>query len=118
MIDMSNPKFSKFGFIRRGVGITLMGVVAVAVLGFVVMSLWNWLLPAILGMKVITYWQAMGLLILSRILLGGFHRHHHPSLHHRKQMFERWDRMTPEQRMKFRQGFRRNCGSHRGPERD
>jgi hypothetical protein len=37
------------------------------------MSLWNCLLPEILGVKSITFWQAMGILILSKILFGGFH---------------------------------------------
>ena len=114
MFDKSNPKF---WYIRRGVGIALMGVLAVTLLGFVVMSLWNWLLPALFGMKVISYWQAMGLLVLSRILLGGFHRHHHPGFQHRKHMFERWEKMTPEEREKFRQGFRMDHCGHHEPER-
>jgi hypothetical protein len=104
---------SKFWYIRRGVGIAVVGVLAAALLGFVVMSLWNWLLPALFGMKAVSYWQAMGLLILSRILLGGFHRHHRPSFHHRKRMFERWGQMSPEERETFRQGFRGHfCGHH------
>jgi hypothetical protein len=102
---------SKFWYIRRGVGIALLGLLAVALLGFVVMSLWNWLLPAIFGLKALSYWQAVGILILSRLLLGGFHRRHHPGFHHRKRMFERWNEMTPEEREKFRQGFRGHfCG--------
>ena len=40
----------------------------------IVMVLWNHLLPEILGVKAITFWQASGILILSKILFGGFHR--------------------------------------------
>src|SRR5262245_2265404 len=40
--------------------------------GFVVMWLWNWLLPPILGRPEITLWQGIGLLALCRILFGGF----------------------------------------------
>lgn len=112
MFDRSKPKF---WYIRRGVGIALMGVLAVVLLGFVVMSLWNWLLPALFGMKVISYWQGMGLLILSRILLGGFHRYHRPSFHHRRRMFERWEKMTPEEKETFRRGFRGHHCGHREP---
>ncbi len=115
MFDRSK---STFWYIRRGVGIALMGVLTVGLLGFVVMSLWNWLLPALFGMKVISYWQGMGLLILSRILLGAFHSHHRPGLHHRKRMFERWEKMTPEERERFRQGFRRHYCGHHEPERE
>jgi hypothetical protein len=42
-----------------------------ALFGFAVMLLWNWLLPAVAGLPEITFWQALGLLVLSRILLGG-----------------------------------------------
>lgn len=110
MFDRSKTKFWN---VRRGVGIAVMGVLAIGLLGFVVMSLWNWLLPTLFGMKAISYWQAMGLLILSRILLGGFHRHHRPHFQNRQRMFERWEKMTPEEREKFRQGFRgHHCGHH------
>ncbi len=110
MFDRSR---TKFWYVRRGVGIAVMGVLAIGLLGFVVMSLWNWLLPALFGMRAISYWQAMGILILSRILLGGFHRHHPLHSHYRQRMFERWEKMTPEEREKFRQGFRgRHCGHH------
>jgi hypothetical protein len=43
-----------------------------------VMLLWNALLPEIFGIKAIGYWQAAGVLILSRILFGGFGRTHRP----------------------------------------
>ena len=50
-------------------------VVMCVVAGFVVMHLWNWLMPSIFGLRTITFVQAVGLLVLSKILLGGFHRH-------------------------------------------
>ena len=49
--------------------------VFVAIGGGVVQLLWNWLLPAIFGWKQITFWQALGLLALCRILFGGFGLH-------------------------------------------
>jgi hypothetical protein len=42
--------------------------------GFVVQWLWNWLLPDIFGLRAITLWEALGLLLLSRIMFGGFGR--------------------------------------------
>jgi hypothetical protein len=115
MFDRTKPKS---WYIRRGVGIALLGVLAVSILGLVVMSLWNWLLPAMFGLKSISYWQAMGVLILSRILLGGFHRHHRPRFQHRQRMLERWGQMTPEEREKFRQGFRGHFCGHHEPEKN
>ena len=53
-----------------------MAVMAVAAIGFgslAVMLLWNWLTPRLFGWLEINYLQAMGLLLLSRILIGGGH---------------------------------------------
>ncbi|WP_306599470.1 hypothetical protein [Geothrix sp. 21YS21S-2] len=97
--------------VRKGIGIAVLGVAAVAVLGYVVMGLWNGLMPAIFGLRAIHFWQAVGLLVLSRILFGGFHRSHGGGWHRRHHMMRRWEGMTPEEREKFRQGLRgRHCG--------
>src|SRR5215467_14166164 len=47
--------------------------------GQVVMHLWNWLLPPLFGWRALTFWQALGLLALCRILFGGLGHHngHH-----------------------------------------
>jgi hypothetical protein len=88
-----------------------LGIVIAAALGGVVMGLWNALLPPLFGLKAIHFWQAIGLLILSRILFGGFHRCGGRRFHHRQHLIERWERMTPEERERFKQGFRsRFCG--------
>jgi hypothetical protein len=82
------------------------------VLGFATMELWNVLIPQIFGLHRISFWQGVGLVVLSRILFGGFHRHsgHRDQwkrgMKHR--MRERWEHMTPEEREKFRKGMR--CG--------
>ena len=60
-------------------GVCLAGLLAL-VLSIVVQWLWNWLMPDIFGLKQITYWQALGLIILGRLLFGGL-RHHHPPPH-------------------------------------
>jgi hypothetical protein len=94
----------------------VLAIFAVAVFSFVVMSLWNWLMPAIFGLGTIGFWQALGLLILSRILFGGFRGRHPGSMHWRRRMMARWEQMTPEEREKFRQGLRHHCGPFRSPE--
>ena len=79
----------------------------IAVGGWVVMSLWNWLTPALFGFRTITFWQALGLLLLCRILFGGFGVHGGGSHSgHRKSSAERWETMTPEERERFRQSWR------------
>jgi hypothetical protein len=93
----------------RGIRIAIFIIVGVVVFGFIVEGLWNVLIPPIFGWHTITFWQGIGLLLLSKILFGGFHRHGPGGRNHWKhRMKERWEHMTPEDREKFRQGMR--CG--------
>jgi hypothetical protein len=94
----------------RGLCLALVAVLALALFGFVVMQLWNWLLPALFGWKTIGFWQAAALLVLTRILFGGFGRRGHMHGRWRARMRERWEQMTPEEREKFRAGLRGRCG--------
>jgi hypothetical protein len=70
--------------------------------GEVVKNLWNWLLPPLFGWHALTFWQALGLLVLCRVLFGGLGGHGRGPGRH-------WDRrckkMTPEEREKFRQAM-------------
>ena len=90
-------------------------VIFIAIGGEVVMHLWNWLLPALFGVRTITFWQALGLLALCRILFGG-HGFHGGDRSH----WGRWrgdDRqcMTPEEREKLRQDLGSRCGGLSAP---
>ncbi len=82
----------------------------VALGGEVVRLLWNWLLPSLFGWRQITFWQALGLLALCRILFGGLGMHGSARSNVRRRMSERWASMTPEERERFRQGVRERCG--------
>jgi len=88
----------------------------IVVFGFVVMGLWNWLMPAIFGLRRIGYWEAWGLIILSKILFGGFHGMRREGGDWRHRMKERWERMTPEERDKFRQAVGGSWGSTEAPD--
>ena len=93
-----------------------------AIGGGVVMLLWNWLAPTLFGLRLITFWQAIGLLALCRILFGGFglggggHRNSRRRMEGRirervcERMAERWEQMTPEERERFQQGMRGRPG--------
>ncbi|HKF58025.1 MAG TPA: hypothetical protein VKJ45_21385 [Blastocatellia bacterium] len=91
---------------RIAVKIIVFGTIAIVVFGFVVMSLWNWLMPALFRLPVISFWQALGLVILSKILFGGLHSHQNKGRHRGCRMRDRWEHMTPEERQKFREGLR------------
>lgn len=81
--------------------------------GLVVMLLWNAIIPDIFNLKSITYWQSVGLILLTRILTGGFKSYgrfgngHYggPPPHLR----DKWKNMTNEEREAFRAQWKRRC---------
>lgn len=90
-------------FRRKLLTKALLLVLSIALLGWIVMSLWNWILPALVaGAHTIDYLRAIGLLVLCRILFGGFRGH--GGWHRRKQweQWQHWQRMTPQEREQFR----------------
>ena len=93
------------------VKVILMVAVAVAGFSYLVMLLWNNLIPALFHGPVITWAQALGLLVLSKLLFHGFgNRGGHRWKHWRHRMNEKWAAMTPEEREKFRAEWRHRCG--------
>lgn len=62
----------------------LLFIAAFFVFGYIVMGLWNWLIPTLFSGPVITFWQAIGIMVLSKLLFGGFrHGRHRPPRHFR-----------------------------------
>lgn len=88
----------------------------VALGGWIVELLWNALLPPLFGWPTVTLWQALGLLVLCRILFGGLGLHGSRGSRLRRRMAEHWEHMTPEERDRFRQGLRSRWGC--GPAAD
>jgi hypothetical protein len=78
--------------------------------GEVVMHLWNWLIPSLVGWGPLTFWKAVGLLALCRILFGGLGGRGTHRSNFRRRMGEKWERMSPEDREKFQQNMRARCG--------
>lgn len=87
--------------------IPLFSVAYIALFGVCVMLLWNWLMPELFGLPLISFWRAAGLLLLCKILFGGFGGgHHHGHGCHNaaasnNKLRERWESMTPEERESF-----------------
>jgi hypothetical protein len=82
----------------------------IAIGGEVVLHLWNWLLPPLFGWRQISFWQAVGILTLCRVLFGGSRRHGFYRSNFGRRMAERWRHRTPEERERFRQAMRAGCG--------
>lgn len=89
---------------RRRKPFFLFIIAGLFILGAVVMYLWNAILPDIASVSTITYWQALGLLVLSRILFGGFkcgpRRNHGPFAH--PKFRDKFMNMSREERINFR----------------
>jgi Ca2+/H+ antiporter, TMEM165/GDT1 family len=102
---MNHPRCRKFGFF---VPFIVLAVLALA--SFAVFGLWNAILPTVLGVKTITYWQAAGILLLAKILFGGFPGRRGGPPWRRHEAMQRWDAMTPEQRERMREEMRQRMG--------
>jgi hypothetical protein len=84
------------------------GIAIVALVSAVVMWLWNALLPPLLNVSTISFWQALGILVLSRILFGGFH--HRGPRDHGHFMHNRWSKLCDEEREKIKHDWQTHCG--------
>ncbi|MGC4035632.1 MAG: hypothetical protein QM764_06690 [Chitinophagaceae bacterium] len=81
------------------------------ILGWVVMLLWNAILPSVVHAGEISYWQAVGLLILSRILFG-FGKRFGGNGGFKENMYwkQRWAGMSDEEKEKFKEQWKMRCG--------
>lgn len=94
----------------RLVGWAVFGVMAAGFFALVfavfVKLLWNWLMPGLFGLAAVSFWQAFGLVLLARLLVGGWrHGSHHP---------DRWIRKTKPAAGDLPREIRENLEAHRG----
>ena len=85
----------------------VIGPLAILIFGGIVMLLWNNALAPVLNISTVTFWQALGILVLSKILFssfsgGGSHR----SASWKERMSQKWNNMTPEEKEKFKQKWK------------
>lgn len=64
-------------------GIGLVAAFAV-VFGWVVMMAWNYVVPSLFGLPMVTFWQAVAVLVLARVLTGRLTHGHHRRFHHHR----------------------------------
>jgi positive regulator of sigma E activity len=85
-----------FAIIGMAIGGVIIAAFMALLFGFVVMWLWNWLMPDIFGLKTITFWQAWGLVVLSHILFKSFphHKEHQHDEHWKKKFREKFNAKT------------------------
>jgi hypothetical protein len=101
----------------------VIGVLAVVAFGLLTQFLWNWLVPELFAGPIISFWQALGLLLLSKLLFWGMssgkgkwssHRNHQ----WKQQWKERYTNLSPEDKEKFKQRFKEKwCAWEESPTR-
>lgn len=97
-------------WVIKGMAFTGLMIIALAVMSWVVMLLWNDVVPGLFGAPPLRYLQAAGLLVLSRLLFGGLRGHW--GLRGHRGWRERWGRLTPEERERLREKYGRHCHWH------
>ena len=103
-------------WIKKGLMFFTFFIAIALLVGLVVMGLWNAILPAVLGVKAITFVQALGILLLSKILFGGFKGGHNGrhrwgmKMQQWKMAREKMGNMTPEEKEKFKAEWKNRCG--------
>jgi hypothetical protein len=102
---------SKQFWIKKAIGFGFCMIAVVALTGWVVMLLWNNVLAEVTTVKIVTYWQAMGLLLLSKVLFGGFNKWGGKHKVWSNEMKEKWHHMSAEEKEKFKLEWRSKCNT-------
>lgn len=101
-------------WIYKGFKMFFMMIFFIAFFGFITMSLWNWLIPDLFGLSTLSMAQAVGLVVLSKILFGNFPGRRWGNTGKSKwksKMRERYENMSPEEKEKYKARFKNYCGS-------
>lgn len=100
--------------IKKGVLFIPIFIGGIFLFTWLVMLLWNAVLPVVTGVKAISFFQAMGILVLSKILFGfnsGWGGRHYQW---KQRMEEKLHNMTPEEREKLKSEWKTRCGGRWG----
>lgn len=95
-------------WILKGIGIAALAVLGVYIFGNVTVWLWNYTMVELFHLPMLDFWHAIALLLLSKILFGGFRGR---GGHWGKRRFwkAKWDSMTPDEREQFKAKFAERC---------
>jgi hypothetical protein len=100
-------KYKKFFFFFP------MIIFGLSALSFIIMQLWNWLMPVIFKLPLINFWQAAGLFALSKILFSSFNfngRQKRMGINN-QMMKEKMMQMSEEERQQFKEQWKKRCGN-------
>ncbi|MFC2087910.1 hypothetical protein ACFLSA_07110 [Bacteroidota bacterium] len=96
METKSNYQYWTFPYIVRRLGYVILGVIGAAALAFIfgyfVMLIWNWIMPVLFGLTEITFWQSFGIILLARLVFGGFKHGNHRYYEYNDSRYKSWHR--------------------------
>ena len=103
-------------WLLRGLRFALVAALFIAAAVFFTRYLWNWLVPELFRGPVISLGQTLGLLVLTRILFGGFRGGGASDWARRRKAWQqrmagRMEHLSPEEREKFRQQMQNRCNA-------
>lgn len=104
--NSNNKRYKKFFFF---IPMLIFGLSAIS---FIVMQLWNWLMPVIFQLPAISFFQAFGIFVLSKILFSSFNfngRHKRMAFKN-KMMEDKMMHMSDEERLEFKEQWKKRCG--------
>lgn len=107
---MRNRKYSKA---KKFIFFLPVVALIATLLGYTIMSLWNWILPEIAHTGRLNFWQALGLLILCRLLFGNFNKGGGSFREKAVKMRSKWQSMNEEERAQFKEEYKNRCSSWR-----
>ena len=98
-------------WIKKIIGFIVMAIICLAILAYVVMLLWNGVLVKVVPVSMVSYSQALGILLLSKILFGGFKGGWGSRYkdHWKQKMEHKWQQLSPEEREKIKEEWRNRC---------
>jgi Ca2+/H+ antiporter, TMEM165/GDT1 family len=105
-------------WVRKIIGFVVMGAIMILALGFVVMTIWNNVLTAVLHVSPIAFGQALAIFVLAKILFGGFRGGWRGGRPWNREMREKWSKMSPEEKERLKQDIRNRCNRWRRPEHE
>ena len=109
----------KTWWIKKAIAFTALAIAVILAIGGIVMLLWNAIVPDVFGGSTLSYWQSVGLLLLTQILFRGIgrwhdHRHYGGHVRWKHKLEEKLASMSPEEREQFKAEWKRRCEC--GPE--
>ena len=87
----------------------LIGTLAILATSSLLMLLWNWLIPTVFKGPAITWWQALALFMVTKLLFGGWFHWTQERGSWKKKFEAQWSKMTPEEQARLKRSFTRQC---------